>query len=150
MSHHLVQLNIGRLHHPLDDPRNAEFVAALGPINALAEATPGFVWRLTDEDGNSSSYVRIPGVDDERIVVNYSIWQDLESLRHFMHRSGHAAYLRRRREWFEASDEAVTVCWWAPAGTIPPLQEAYERLLTLRADGPTERGWPVHAPQPRP
>ncbi len=146
MEHHLVQLNIGRLNQPLDHPDSAEFVAALGPINALAEATPGFVWRLTDDDGQSSSYVRLPGEDDPLMIVNYSIWADLEALKHFMFKSGHASYLRRRREWFEAADEAVTVCWWAPAGTRPGLDEAYERLLHLRANGPSETGWPLTAP----
>ncbi len=149
-SHHLAQMNVGRLVRPLDDEANAEFVAALGPINAIAESTPGFVWRLTDDDGNSSSYVRLPGVDDERTVVNYSVWETIESLEHFMYKSGHMTYLRRRGEWFEKATEEMTVCWWHPAGVIPTVDEGYERLLGLRADGPSERGWLMKRPWPHP
>lgn len=150
MAHHLAQLNIGRLHRPLDDPANAEFVASLGPINAIAESTPGFVWRLVDDDGRSSSYVPLPGVEDPLVVVNYSVWEDLESLRHFVFRSGHAAYLRRRREWFEAPTAETTVCWWVPAGDVPSLAEAYERLEHLRRVGPSPHGWPLSQPHPPP
>jgi hypothetical protein len=143
---HVAQLNIGRLHHPLDSAETAEFDAALGPINALAEATPGFVWRLVDEDGQSSSFVRIPEIDDPLTIVNMSVWADLESLRHFVLRSGHAMYLRRRREWFEPAAEATAVCWWLPAGGIPDLSDAYRRLLHLRARGATDQGWPLSKP----
>ncbi|HYN31623.1 MAG TPA: DUF3291 domain-containing protein [Ilumatobacteraceae bacterium] len=144
---HLAQLNVGRLHHPLDSDETAEFNLALGPINALAEATPGFVWRLQDDDGQSSSYVRLPGEDDPLMIVNMSVWADLESLKHFMFRSGHAMYLRRRREWFESNGEATSVCWWIPAGEIPDLADAHRRLLHLRANGPTETGWPINDPR---
>ena len=145
---HVAQLNIGRLHHPLDAEENAEFAAALGPINALAEATPGFVWRLVDDDGRSSSYVRLPGEDDPANVVNMSVWADLDSLKHFMYRSGHAIYLRRQREWFERSEVATSVCWWIPAGEIPDLADAHRRLEHLRLHGPTTEGWPVNSPVP--
>ncbi|MGB3028488.1 MAG: DUF3291 domain-containing protein, partial [Candidatus Microthrix parvicella] len=121
MDHHLAELNVARLREPLDHADTAEFVRVLEPINAVAEATPGFIWRLTDDDGSSSSYVELPGNDDPLLIVNYSIWADLESLKHFMFKSGHASYLRRRREWFQPMDEAATVLWWVPAGTVPPL-----------------------------
>ena len=143
---HVAQLNIGRLHHPLDSDETAEFTNALGPINALAEATPGFVWRLQDEDGQSSSFVRLPGENDPLTIVNMSVWASLESLQHFMFRSGHAMYLRRRREWFEHSDVATSVCWRIPAGDVPELADAHRRLLHLREHGPTEIGWPLSKP----
>jgi hypothetical protein len=147
---HVAQLNIGRLHHELDSQESAEFKAALGPINALAEATPGFVWRLVDDDGQSSSYVRLPGEHDPLMIVNMSVWEDLASLEHFMYRSGHASYLRRRREWFERSEAATSVCWWIPAGELPDLADAHHRLLHLRDHGPTEVGWPVKQPASAP
>jgi hypothetical protein len=143
---HLAELNIGRLLRPLEHADTDEFVRALDPINALAESSPGFVWRLTDDDGLSSSYVRLPGEDDPLLIVNYSIWEDLESLRHFMYRSGHSSYLRRRREWFERPPEESTVLWWVPAGTIPSLGEAYDRLRELRANGPAARAWSLAQP----
>ena len=82
------------------------------------------------------------------MIVNMSVWADLESLKHFMYRSGHAMYLRRRREWFEHSDEATSVCWWIPAGGIPDLADAHRRLLHLRAHGPSATGWPINSPVP--
>ncbi len=150
MDYHLAELNIARLRQPLDHPDTAEFVRALGPVNELAESTPGFVWRLVDDDGQSSSYVRLPGEDDPLLIVNYSIWEDVESLEHFMYRSGHHTYLRRRREWFEKATEPMVVMWWIPAGTIPTLAEAYDRLKLLRANGPTADAWTLSSKFPPP
>ncbi|MGI9622135.1 MAG: DUF3291 domain-containing protein [Acidimicrobiales bacterium] len=142
--YHLAQFNIGRAHVPLDDEAIAEFVRALGPINELAELSPGFVWRLVDESGQSSSYVEVPEIDDPLMLVNYSIWTDLESLRHFVHKSGHMSYLRRRGEWFEPATEATSVCWWIAEGEIPSVSEAYAALMALRSDGPSQKGWPMN------
>lgn len=147
--HHLAQLNVGRIVQPLDHPDIDEFRLALDPINALAEATPGFVWRLTDDDGASSSYVD-GGTDDPLMLVNLSVWEDWDSLKHFLYRTGHVAYLRRRREWFEASEQPTAVCWWLPAGTVPTVAEAWDRLDRLRADGPTDEAWPLTQPRPAP
>jgi hypothetical protein len=146
----LAEFNIARLTHPLDDAESAEFVAALEPVNAIAEATPGFVWRLKDDDGQSSTYVTMAEIDDPLTIVNYSIWADLESLQHFVTRSGHGAYLRRRRDWFEPADGPSTVCWWIPAGTIPDLSDAHRRLVHLGDNGRSEIGWPVNNPMPAP
>lgn len=146
--HHLAEFNIARLTHPLDDVESAEFVAALDPINALAEATPGFIWRLKDEEGQSSSYVTMPEIDNPLVIVNFSVWADLESLQHFVNKSGHGSYLRRRRDWFEPSDGPATVCWWIPANTIPDLSDAYRRLIHLAENGPSETGWPLNKPIP--
>lgn len=148
--HQLAEFNVARLRRPLDHAETAEFVAALEPINAIAERTPGFVWRLVDDEGQSSSYVRIPGVDDPLLIVNYSVWRDVESLRHYVYRSGHASYLRRRREWFEPPSEASLVCWWTPAGEVDDLATAYARLQRLRREGPSPDGWSLNDPRPRP
>lgn len=149
-SFHLAQINVGRLWHPLETPETAEFVEALDRINALAEASPGFVWRLTDDDGGSSSYVEVPGLDDPLDIVNYSIWEGLDPLKDFMYRTDHVGFLRRRTEWFQPSDIPVTACWWIPAGTIPEVGEAYRRLEHLRAEGPSPEAWPITKPEPRP
>ncbi len=150
MQHHLAEYNIARLRRPLDDEENAEFVAALAPVNAIAEATPGFVWRLTDDEGGSSSYVRLPEIDDPLTIVNLSVWTDVDSLRHYVTRSGHGAYLRRRREWFDRSDEPVLVCWWLPVGELPDPSDGHRRLLHLRAHGPSDTGWTLSHPLPAP
>lgn len=148
--HHLAQINIGRLHHPLEAPESAEFAEALDRINKLAEESPGFVWRLTDEDGNSSSYVQVPGHEDPLDIVNFSVWEDLDSLKEFMYRTDHVGFLRRRTEWFQPSDQVVTALWWIPAGTIPDIVDAYDRLEHLRNHGPGERAWPLTKPLPPP
>ena len=147
---HLAQLNLGRFRAPLDSPEMAPFAGALDRINAIADASPGFVWRLTDDDGRPSSYVEVPGVDDPMVASNLSVWTDAESLRAFMYRTDHAAYLRRRAEWFAHVDEAMTVGWWIPAGTLPTLAEGVERLEHLRRHGPTPRAFTLGRPSPPP
>ncbi len=148
--HHLAEFNLARLRQPLDHDDSAEFLASLDSINALAEASSGFIWRLTDDDGQSSSFISLPEIDDPLLIVNYSVWRDLEALKHFVFKSGHGAYLRRRREWFSASKEAATVCWWTPVGQIPTVVEAYGRLKALRSEGASEAGWPIAQPLPQP
>ena len=146
---HVAEFNLAKLRAPLDHESNAEFVRALEPINALAEATPGFVWRLTTDEG-SSSYATVPGLEDPLVIVNYSIWTDVESLRHFVLRSGHAMYLRRRRDWFESMDGPTTVCWWIRPGERPAPEEGLARLRHLAEFGASPRGWPLSDPVPDP
>ena len=150
VTHHLAQLNLARLRRPLDHTETAEFVAAIEPINALAEVSRGFVWRLTDDHGRSASHVSIDAIDDPLVIVNYTVWEDLESLRHYAYRSGHGSYFRRRREWFEKPTRAMNVNWWTPAGVIPGLDDAYQRLEHLRANGPSDTGWPMTEPRDPP
>ena len=146
---HLAQLNVGRL---VDDPNSetvAEFMNALAPINLLGEMSPGFVWMMKDEDGPGAVGQRFPGYeDDERFIANLTVWTDLDSLRHFTTRSGHAMYLRRRREWFEKADEPTTVLWWIEKGHIPDLAEGAGRLAQLRRDGATIHAFDLQSPFP--
>src|SRR5919202_7059852 len=122
MTWHLAQLNIGRLRAPTDDPALAEFMANLDPINALADRTPGFVWRLQTEDGNATAIRPFEG--DELMAINLSVWESLEALADYVYRSAHTAFLRRRGEWFERLREVYLVLWWIPVGTVPTLDEA--------------------------
>lgn len=147
---HVAQCNVGRVIRALGHADMAEFVAALDPINAIAEASPGFVWRLKDDEGQSSSYVDIPGSDDPLLIINYSIWEDLDSLKHFVNRTGHVAYLRRRREWFQKLDVPTSAAWWIPAGTIPDVGEAYRRVLHLQKHGPAQEVFTLAKPAPMP
>jgi hypothetical protein len=137
-THHLAQLNVGRIRGPIDGPVMAAFVAGLDRINALADAAPGFLWRLQTEDGNATA---VRPFEDERMLVNLSVWASAEALADFVYRSDHTAFLRRRREWFEPLADAVTVLWWIPAGTTPTVAEAIERLEHLRAHGPAGRAF---------
>ena len=146
--YHLAQVNIARLHHPLDDERTAEFVAGIDPINALAEAGPGFVWRLKGEDGQSSSYVTV--TDDPLLIVNLSVWETPEHLRQFVFKTDHSGFLRRRRQWFRPSEGAINACWWIPAGQYPTAEEALKRLAELDINGPTDDTFPFRPPFPQP
>jgi hypothetical protein len=137
---HFAELNIARLLHPLDAAQNEEFVAVLDAVNAIAEVSPGFVWRLKADDGRSASYVEV--FDDPQVIVNLTLWTDPESLRHFTYRSGHGAYFRRRQEWFEPSQQPDMVCWWIAPGELPDVRDAVDRLERLRRDGPSDDGFP--------
>lgn len=133
-SYELAQVNIALPHAPLTEPLLADFVAGLDPINALAEASPGFVWRLKTEDGDATA---VRGFGDDRLIINMSVWTSVEALAGFVYGGEHAGYMRRRREWFAHIREAVTCCWWVPAGHRPDIAEAEDRLAALREHGPT-------------
>ncbi|MFF1715208.1 DUF3291 domain-containing protein [Streptomyces sp. NPDC058268] len=135
---HLAELNIATLLHPLDDPRIAPFVELLDPVNAAADDTPGFVWRLVEEGAADATGLR-PAGDD--VIVNLSVWETQEALWDFTYRSGHLEVMRQRREWFERHVEAHLVLWWVPAGHLPTVGEALERLADLQAHGPSPRAF---------
>ena len=130
----LAQLNVGRLLAPTDSPIVAEFMDALDEINALADESPGFVWRFQTPDGNATAERPF---DDETILVNFSTWESVDALADYVYRTAHVEYLRRRREWFEKFDDVMIVLWWVPAGHQPSVTEAIERLDHLRANGPS-------------
>ena len=129
----LAQINIARLKAPLDSPELKDFVDNLDRINALAEGSDGFVWRLKGE-GNDATALR-PFGDD--VIVNMSVWRDVASLKAFAYQSAHAPIMRRRREWFTRMAEAYMVLWWIPAGHQPTTGEAASRLEYLRKHGPS-------------
>jgi hypothetical protein len=137
--YHLAQYNIARARAPLSDPLLADFVAAIARVNAAAEQWAGFVWRLKDESGASSSYVQ--AYDDERMLINLTVWESVEALRAFTYSLPHVDIFRRRAEWFEPHDGPALVMWWIPAGHIPAVAEATERLNHLAANGPTEHAF---------
>jgi hypothetical protein len=130
--HHLAVLNVGRLREPLDTPAMAGFTGALRPINALADAAPGFVWRLTDGESDDATSIRPYGDD---LLVNLSVWESREALWSFTYRTEHLGLLRRRREWFVRMEAPILVLWWVPAGHVPTVDEALERLEHLRRAG---------------
>jgi hypothetical protein len=119
--YHLAQVNIGRIVGPLDSEVMAGFVAQLDDINALAERSPGFVWRLKDATG-------VQAYEDPLILVNMSVWESVETLRQYVYKSGHTAPLRDRLKWFEKPAQAYLAMWRVPSGHIPSVVEARERL----------------------
>ena len=145
-AYELAQLNIALMKEPLESPSMADFVANLDCINALAESSPGFVWRLKTDDGDATA-LRPLG---DSTIVNMSVWRDVESLNAYVYRSAHVEIMRRRKEWFERMREAFMVLWWVPQGHRPSVQEAIEKLETLRAKGPTAVAFTFRQPFPPP
>jgi hypothetical protein len=139
----LAQVNIARARGPMDQPIMSEFVARLAEINALADRSPGFVWRLQTEDGDATAVRPYPGED---ILINLSVWADLDALRRYVYRSDHAGVMRRRREWFERFEGVFVALWWVPAGHRPSVAEAVERLAHLEAHGPTPHAFSFAQP----
>ena len=132
-AYHLAQLNIAKMKFAIDAPELADFVARLEDINALADESPGFVWRLQTEDGDATA-IDYFGPDS---LVNMSVWTDVESLHNYVYRSAHNEVMALRKQWFDRMLEAYSVLWWIPAGTVPTIAQADERLQRLRQNGPT-------------
>lgn len=131
----LAQLNIARMRGTRDSEIMAEFFARLDEINTLGDRAPGFVWRLQTESGNATD---IQAFDDDWLIVNMSVWESADALKAFTYHSAHADVMRQRRQWFEAHTEAYFVMWWIPAGHVPTVNEAKERLQHLQAHGESE------------
>ncbi len=145
---HLAQFNIAKTKYSLDDPRMADFVNNLDPINTLGDDSPGWVWRYSTDSGNSMDE-RI--FDDPDIALNYTIWEDVDSLHNYTYRTEHKEFLRRRREWFVPMPEwPIVVLWWIPAGTIPSLAEAKAKLIELRDNGPSASAFTFREQFPQP
>jgi hypothetical protein len=142
---HLAELNIARLLAPLDSPQLADFVAQLDAINALADASPGFVWRLVG-DGGDATNVRVA---DPAILVNLSVWESPEQLFEFVYKTVHASVMARRREWFERM-QTFQVLFWVPAGHRPTVDEAFARLALLEACGPSPEAFTFKQRYPAP
>jgi heme-degrading monooxygenase HmoA len=131
---HIAQVNIGKVRAELDDPIMEGFVSRLEEINALADSSPGFVWRLQESTGNAT-YLR--PYDDNQVFLNMSVWETVEALRHYVFKTAHAEMLRQRQAWFEKFVGVYTALWWVPAGHVPGIDEAKKRLAHLEAYGPT-------------
>ena len=161
--HHIAQVNIARMKAPLDDPLMARFAARISEINALADSSPGFIWRLQTTEGDAT-YLR--PYDDDRILFNLSVWETVEALKHYVYRTAHVELLRQRHDWFEkpakgaaapsfqSSKDAAALrfaarvseefggssvaLWWVPVGHVPGVDEAKKRLAHLDQNGPTQ------------
>lgn len=143
IKHYLAQANIARMLAPLDDPLLAGFVAALDAVNTLAEASPGFVWRLKEANGNATG-VRI--FDDQTLLFNLSVWTSLEALREFVYTGDHRDVLRQRKQWFAPMDRSPLVLWWVPEGHRPTIEEAQAKFEHLWQHGPTPEAFTFHQP----
>ena len=133
---HVAELNIGRALYPLDDPRMARFVGALQAINAIADRSPGFVWRLADENGIGNTGTKYS--DDPQQIINLSVWETAEALEDFVWKTAHQKVYNLKHYWFEQPPQATFVMWPVEEGHIPALDEAFERLAHLRQHGSTD------------
>ena len=143
----LAQLNVGIIKGPMDSSVMAEFAANLDRINALAERSPGFVWRLQDEDGDATA---IRPFEDDNMLVNMSVWRDVESLNRYVYSSDHVNIMRRRKEWFERMSEVYVVLWWVRRGHRPSVDEAIAKLEVLRSQGPSPEAFTFRRAFPPP
>ncbi len=140
---HLAQINVARALAPLDDPKLAGFVERLDDINALADRSPGFVWRLQSDSGNATD-IQVSG--DPNFIVNMSVWEDLDALFAYVYRSDHLQVMAQRRQWFEKPAGAFMALWWLPAGELPGVEEGMRRLAILDRQGPTAEAFTFKAP----
>jgi hypothetical protein len=148
----LAQVNIARLRAPLDSPELTDFVQALDPVNATADAAPGFIWRLQDEGGDATA-IRAFEWDtagSAGVIVNMSVWESVEALANYAYSDIHRAVLRRRREWFEQMAESHLALWWIQRGTVPTTADAEDRVRQLREHGPTALAFTLRRPFPAP
>ena len=143
----LAQVNIARMLAPLTEPLMAGFVAQLDAINALADSSPGFLWRLQTPEGNATA---LRPFEDDLILVNLSLWASLADLSAFVYKSRHRQVLQQRLQWFQRFDGPYLALWWVPTGHIPSVEEAKERLAYLRAHGETPYTFSFKRPFPAP
>ncbi|PKB16946.1 DUF3291 domain-containing protein [Flavobacterium sp. 5] len=144
----LAEINIARIKGVnINDPIMKEFVDNLDKVNKIAENSDGFIWRLKDEDNNATN---LNPYNDEQIIVNYSIWESIETLEHYMHKTFHSEFLRRRKEWFQTFGQISTAMWWIKKGEIPDLTEAMEKLDYLQKNGTSEIVFSLKQKYPKP
>jgi hypothetical protein len=132
--YHIAEINIAHMRATLEDPIMKDFVDNLDRINAVADNARGFVWRLQTEEGDATS-IRV--FDNDMLIVNMSVWESIEALFQYVYASDHVDIFRRRGEWFTKMDTPVLAMWWIPAGHIPTLDEAKEKLDLMAREGPT-------------
>ena len=144
---HLAQFNVATGLGVPEDPVMAGFMARLDEINGLAETSPGFVWRLQTASGNATA---VRPYDDDRVLVNLSVWESIDTFRSFVYRSAHGTMVRRGGEWFLAKQAPQLVMWWLDAGTLPTIEDGVEHLAELRAAGPSAAAFTFARPYPPP
>lgn len=147
MSWELAQLNIATLLAPLDSPILADFVAELDGINALADESPGFVWRLQSDSDDAQVAEQVFGT---QVIVNMSVWRSVDELHNYIYRTAHAQVMSRRKEWFSRMDNMYSVLWWVPQGHRPSPAEAKQKLELLESEGPNSEAFTFKNAFPEP
>ncbi len=143
----LAQINIALMKAPLDNPIMAEFVSALDEVNAIADRSPGFVWRLQTQSGNATN---IWAYSEPRMLINISVWQSVEQLRNYVYKSLHGDFFARRRQWFEKYQGEHFTMWWIPSGQLPTVEEGQAKLKHLELHGDSPKSFTFAKPYPPP
>jgi len=129
---HLAQVNIAEMIAPINDPVMQDFVNNLDRINALAEESSGFIWRLQGDEGNATA---ITVFDNLFLIINMSVWEDIDALFNFTYKTAHVEILKRKKEWFKNIPRMHMAFWYVEKGHHPTAQEAKERLYYLQEHG---------------
>ncbi|HAA27533.1 MAG TPA: DUF3291 domain-containing protein [Cyanobacteria bacterium UBA8553] len=145
--YYLAQINIALMKASLEDPMMFEFAAALDEVNAIADHTPGFIWRLQTSSGNATNIRAYP---DPRMLVNVSVWQSVEQLKTYVYRSLHGDFFVRRRNWFEKYQGEHFTMWWIPVGSLPTVEEGKAKLEYLALHGDSPESFTFAKPYPPP
>lgn len=145
--YHLAQINIAKARDDMDSEVMSGFVSRLDEINSLADQAPGFVWRLQGEEGDATS---IQAFEDPRLLVNMSLWNDIESLKNYVYRSAHIDLIQNREAWFSKIRESHQVLWWVSCGHIPTPEEGKTKLQYLDEHGPSSKAFTFAKPFPFP
>lgn len=133
---HLAQINIAKMKGLMDSPIMASFVAELDRINAIAESSPGFIWRLKDEESNNATSFNV--FDDDYMLINMSVWENKKTLFDFVYKSAHLEIFKRKNEWFDKMPEMHMALWYVEPGHNPTPEEAKQRLEYLQKNGESE------------
>ncbi len=144
MKYHLAQINIAKAQDSMASKTMKGFADRLDEINALADKSPGFVWRLQTEDGDATS---IQAYDDSLLLINMSVWEDIESLKAFVYKSLHVELIQDRDAWFNKMLNVHQALWWIPAGHLPDIAEGKAKLDHLQQHGPGKTAFTFARPQ---
>ena len=142
----LAQLNVAHARFPMDDPRMEGFTGRINAINTIADRSDGFIWRLVDDDETLDGAVNLRLPDDDKALVNMSLWRDMESLYQFVYKTVHVQLIQDRGNWFEAITQQHMALWWVADAHVPTLAEAAARLASLREQGPTPKAFDFDHP----
>jgi hypothetical protein len=132
MSHfHLAQVNIAKRLAPMDDPIMQDFTDSVDKINNIADLADGFVWRMKDEDKDIGAKI----FEDDMLLINISVWKNLESLFSYTYNSGHIEVFKRKKEWFSKTKFMHVAFWYVPKDYEPTFEDAKSRLDYLHING---------------
>lgn len=147
-NYNIAQINVARMKGiNINDPVMKEFADNLQKVNALAESSEGFIWRLRDDNDNATSF---NPYDDEQVLINISVWESIEALEFFVYKTFHTDFLKRRKEWFQTYGKVYTAMWWVPAGQFPTISEATDKLSYLQQNGPSALVFDIRNRFPQP